>query len=68
MVFLSKPLKSPAIFRSKESTAAKTAMIEKIPIVTPSKESKVRNLLFRKALSAKAKLSLSNRRYNNIKN
>jgi hypothetical protein len=34
-------------------------MMENIPIVTPNKESIVRNLLMRSAFIAKAKLSLS---------
>ena len=45
---------------SKESTADKTAIIEKIPMVTPNKERNVRSLLFRNALIANEKLSLNN--------
>ena len=59
---LSNPLMSDFIFLSKESTAAKTAIIENIPIVTPSNESNVLNLLFRKAFIAKPKLSFNNRK------
>jgi hypothetical protein len=36
-----------------KNTAAKTAIIEKIPIVTPSKESNVLKILLRNALNAK---------------
>jgi hypothetical protein len=61
-VFLSKELKSFEIFLSNESTAASTAMIEKIPMVTPSKDNKVLSLLFRKALIAKPKLSDKSRK------
>jgi hypothetical protein len=50
------------IFLSKESTAVKTAIMEKIPMVTPSKESNVRNLLLRKAFMAKPKLSFNKRK------
>ena len=66
MVFLSKLLKLFLIFWSNESTAASTAIIENIPIVTPSNESKVRNLLVRKAFIAKVKLSFNNLKYTNI--
>ena len=66
MVFLSKLLKSFLIFRSKESTAARTAIIENIPIVTPNNESKVLSLLLRNAFNANLKLSFNNRRYTNI--
>ena len=57
MVFISNPDSPSLILRSKESTAAKTAMIEKIPTVTPSNDKNVLNLLFTKALTAKEKLS-----------
>ena len=67
MVFLSIPSKLSTIFFFKESTAAKTAIIEKIPTVTPNKDNKVRNLLFLKALIAKAKLSFNKRMYSIIK-
>ena len=63
MVFLSKVSKSALIFLSKESTAARTAMMENIPIVTPSSDNIVRSLLFRKAFIANPKLSLSNLKY-----
>ena len=62
MVFLSNELKSLVIFLSKESTAASTAIIEKIPIVTPSNDNSVRSLLFRKAFIAKRKLSDNSRK------
>ena len=48
------------MFLSKESTADNTAMIEKIPMVTPNKDKNVRSLLFRNALIANEKLSLNN--------
>ena len=67
MVFLSIPSKLSTIFFFKESTVAKTAIIEKIPTVTPSRERNVRNLLLLKALKAKAKLSFSKRIYSIIK-
>jgi len=35
----------PLMFSSKESDTAKTAVIMKIPIITPNKERKVRNRL-----------------------
>jgi hypothetical protein len=66
MVFLSKLLKSAFIFLSSESTAAKTAIIEKIPMVTPSKDKAVRSLLVRSAVVANRKLSANNRKYTNI--
>ena len=47
---------------SSVSGAVKTAIMEKIPIVTPSKESNVRNLLLRKAFMAKPKLSFNKRK------
>jgi len=47
---------------AKESTAAKTAIMEKIPTVTPSSDRNVRSLLLRSAFSAKEKLSLKRRR------
>lgn len=53
------------MFLSKESTAESTAIIEKIPIDTPNNDKNVRNLLLRKALIAKEKLSLNNRKYTN---
>lgn len=62
MVLLSKPSRLSVISDFKESTAAKTAMIEKIPIVTPSKDKNVRNLLFTNALMAKIMLSLRTRK------
>src|SRR5574343_1499794 len=66
MVFLSIPSKLPSIFFFIESTAAKTAIIEKIPIVTPSSERNVRNLLFLNAFNANVKLSPNNLKYKNI--
>jgi len=68
IVLSSRVLRLPLISLSRESTAARTAMIEKIPMVTPSSERKVRNLLFLSALIAKLKLSLSSLRYINIEN
>ena len=65
-VLLSSALRDSLIFLSNESTAAKTAMIENIPIVTPSKERNVLNLLLRSALKANEKLSLNKRRYTSI--
>ena len=59
MVFLSKPAKFSLIFLSNESTAAKTAIIEKIPTVTPRRDKKVRSLLLRSAFIANEKLSLN---------
>ena len=59
MVFLSSPERFSLMFLSKESTAAKTAIIEKIPTVTPKRDKNVRNLLFLSAFSAKEKLSLN---------
>ena len=53
IVELSKELILPSISFFNESTAANTAIIEKIPIVTPSNDKKVLNLLFTKALIAK---------------
>ena len=53
------------MFLSNESTADKTAIIEKIPMVTPNRDKKVRSLLFRNALRANEKLSLNNRKYTN---
>ena len=61
-MFLSKPLNWSCIFLSNESTAASTAIMEKIPIVTPNKDRNVRNLLFRNALMANEKLSLNSRK------
>jgi hypothetical protein len=66
MVLLSKELKLPFISRSSESTAASTAIMEKIPMVTPNKERKVRNLLLVNALTAKLKLSFNSLKYINI--
>ena len=65
-VFMSISLKSSLIFLSIESTAAKTAIIEKIPMVTPNNDKSVRNLLLRNAFIAKLKLSESNRKYKSI--
>ncbi len=45
-----------------------TCTFEKIPIVTPNNERSVRNLLLRKALIAKLKLSESKRKYKSINN
>ena len=53
MVELSKELILPSISFFNESTAANTAIIEKIPMVTPSNDKKVLSLLFTKALIAK---------------
>jgi ribosomal protein S2 len=50
------------MFLSKESTADSTAMIEKIPMVTPNNDKNVRSLLLRNALIANEKLSLNNRK------
>ncbi|GAB4155386.1 MAG: hypothetical protein Tsb0033_04610 [Winogradskyella sp.] len=67
MVLLSNALSCEVIVLSKESTAAKTAIIEKIPTVTPNSDKKVLNLLFLKAFIANEKLSLRRRKYNSIK-
>ena len=65
-VLLSREDKLPFISCFKESTAAKTPIIENIPIVTPSKDKNVRNLLLRSALIANARLSLRTLRYISI--
>jgi hypothetical protein len=44
-------------FSSKESTADKTRIIEKIPMITPSKDKKVLSLSATKELSENRKLS-----------
>jgi hypothetical protein len=66
MVLLSKELKLPFISRSRESTAARTAIMENIPMVTPNKDRKVRSLLFINALTAKLKLSVNSLKYISI--
>ena len=53
IVELSRELILPSISFFNESTAANTAIIEKIPMVTPSNDKKVLNLLFTRALIAK---------------
>jgi hypothetical protein len=66
MVLLSRELILSSISFLRESTAAKTAIIEKIPMVTPNNDKNVRSLLFLSALMAKLKLSFNTRRYINI--
>ena len=63
IVLLSKELILSFISFLSESTAAKTAMIEKIPIVTPNNDKNVLSLLFVSALIAKLKLSFKTRKY-----
>jgi hypothetical protein len=63
IVLLSKELILSFISFLSESTAAKTAIIEKIPMVTPSKDKNVLSLLVVSALIAKLKLSLKTRKY-----
>jgi hypothetical protein len=63
IVLLSKELILSFISFFSESTAAKTAIIENIPMVTPSKDKNVLSLLVVSALIAKLKLSLKTRKY-----
>jgi hypothetical protein len=62
MVFVSIPSKFSLILLSNESTAASTAIMEKIPTVTPKSERKVLSLLLFSAVIAKEKLSFNNLR------
>ena len=63
IVLLSKELILSFISFFSESTAAKTAIIENIPMVTHSKDKNVLSLLVVSALIAKLKLSLKTRKY-----
>jgi hypothetical protein len=63
IVLLSKELILSFISFFSESTAAKTVIIENIPMVTPSKDKNVLSLLVVSALIAKLKLSLKTRKY-----
>src|SRR5260221_14642286 len=62
MTLVNRKLRLSLIFFSKESTKVSTAMTEKIPMVTPSKDRMVRNRLERRAFHANPKLSAISRK------